>query len=61
LPPAGEGADHEFFEASHVIDIHRLREDLRKLAVFLMLDRLYADIMDLADTPLDADGNRRLR
>ena len=44
-----------------MIDIHRLPEDLRKLAVFLMLDRLYAEIMALADALLDADGNRRMR
>lgn len=59
--PAAEGADHEFLDTSHVIDIHRLPEDLRKLAVFLMLDRLYAEIMALDDAPLDADGNRQMR
>ena len=59
--PAAEGSDHEFLDASHIIDIHRLPEDLRKLAVFLMLDRLYAEIMALTDAPLDADGNRQMR
>lgn len=58
--PAAEGVDHEFLDASHVIDIHRLPEDLRKLTVFLMLDRLYAEIMALDDAPLDTDGNRRM-
>ena len=38
--PRTEGADRKFLNASYVIDIHRLPEDLRKLAVFLMLDRL---------------------
>ena len=47
--PAAEGADYEFLHASHVIDIHRLPEDLRKLAVFLMLDRLYAERLLSAD------------
>jgi len=51
----------EFFEALHVIDVRRLPEDLRKLAVFLMLDGLYAEIMALPDAPLDAEGNRQMR
>ena len=59
--PAAEGVDHDFFRASHVIDIHELPEDLRKLTVFLMLDRLYWDIMALPEAPLDAEGNRQLR
>jgi len=59
--PAVESSQHEFFDRSHVIDIHRLPEDLRKLAVFLMLDRLYAEIMSLPDAPLDAEGNRFMR
>ena len=49
LPLAAEDPDHEFLDASYVIDIHRLPEDLRKLAIFLMLDRLYAEIMSLTD------------
>ena len=40
--PVTEGADHEFLDAPHVIDIHGLLEGLRELAVFLMLDRLLA-------------------
>ena len=59
--PAAEGVDHDFFRASHVIDIHDLPEDLRKLTVFLMLDRLYWDIMALPDAPLDSENNRQLR
>ncbi len=59
--PAGEVPEHHVLDASHVIDIHRLPEDLRKLAVFLMFDRLYADIMALPDAPLDADANRLMR
>lgn len=59
--PAAEGVEHDFFRASHVIDIHELPEDLRKLTVFMMLDRLYWDIMALPDAPLDSEGNRQLR
>ena len=59
--PAAEVEHHEFLEAPHVIDVHRLPEDLLKLAVFLMLDRLYADIMALPDAPLDVNGNRQMR
>lgn len=55
------GSSHVFFERSHIIDIHGLPEDLRKLAVFLMLDRLYSEIMSLPDAPLDKDGNRQMR
>ncbi len=56
-----EGVEHDFFRATHIIDIHRLPEDLRKLAAFLVLDRLYNEIMSLPDAPLDNDGNRQLR
>ena len=59
--PASEDADHKLFRQSHIIDLHRLPEDLRKLAVFLLFDRLYAEIMSLPDAPLDAQGNRQLR
>ncbi len=58
---AAEGAGHDFFRVTHVIDIHRLPEDLRKLAAFLVLDRLYSEIMSLPDAPLDEEGNRQLR
>lgn len=58
---ASQGAIHDFFRVTHVIDIHRLPEDLRKLSAFLVLDRLYSEIMSLPDAPLDAEGNRQLR
>jgi DNA sulfur modification protein DndE len=59
--PAREGAEHDFFRTTYIIDIHRLPEDLRKLAAFLVLDRLYSEIMALPDAPLDNEGNRQLR
>ena len=59
--PASEGAAHNFFRTTYIIDIHRLPEDLRKLAAFLVLDRLYSEIMSLPDAPLDNEGNRQLR
>src|SRR5581483_61517 len=55
------GTENRFFQTSHVIDLHGLPEGLRKLAAFLVLDRLYAEIMTLPDAPLDAAGNRQLR
>jgi len=59
--PAAEGADHDFFRTTHIIDLHRLPENLRKLAAFLVLDRLYSEVMALPDAPLDEHGNRQLR
>jgi DNA sulfur modification protein DndE len=58
---AEKGVEHDFFRTSYIIDIHRLPEDLRKLAAFLVLDRLYSEIMSLPDAPLDKEGNRQLR
>lgn len=58
---AAEGDEHNFFRVIHIIDTHRLPEDLRKLATFLVLDRLYSEIMSLPDAPMDDDGNRQLR
>lgn len=55
-----ESEEHNFFKSSHIIDIHRLPEDLRKLAVFLVLDRLYSEIMSWEDAPLDKEGNRKI-
>jgi len=52
---------HPLYSQSHVIDVHSLPDDLRKLAVFLTLDRLYSEIMAADDAPLDADGNRLIR
>jgi DNA sulfur modification protein DndE len=58
---AADGVNHDFFNRSHIIDIHRLPEVLRKLSAFLVLDRLYSEIMILPDAPLDKDNNRQLR
>ncbi len=58
---ARNGMGHDFFRMSYIVDIHRLPEDLRKLTVFLMLDRLYSEIMTLKDAPIDENGNRQLR
>ncbi len=58
---ATEGAQHDLFKRSYVFDIHRLPEDLRKLTAFLVLDRLYSEIMNLPDAPLDKQGDRHLR
>jgi DNA sulfur modification protein DndE len=52
---------HDFFKQSYVLDLHSLPEDLRKLTTFLVLDKLYADLMALDDAPLDSSGNRQLR
>lgn len=59
--PAAEGERHDLFRRSHIVDLHRLPEELRKLCVFLLLDRLYAEIMTLPDAPLDKQGNRQIR
>jgi hypothetical protein len=57
---AADGESHELFERSYVFDIHQLPEDLRKLAAFLTLDRLYSEIMSLPDAPIAlADSHRR--
>lgn len=48
-------------QESLVLDIHELPQDLRKLTTFLVLDRLYWEIMNLPDAPMDAAGNRQLR
>lgn len=58
---AEEGEAHGLFKKTHVIDIHNLPEDLRKLTSFLVLDRLYTEIMSLPDSSLDKDGNRQVR
>jgi DNA sulfur modification protein DndE len=58
---ASEGDEHDLFRSTHILDTHRLPEDLRKLATFLLLDRLYAEIMSLPDAPLDTQNNRQLR
>lgn len=48
-------------ESSHVIDIHGLPDSLRKMLVFLTLDRLYSHIWRMPDSPLDEKGNRECR
>lgn len=48
-------------ESSHVIDIHGLPDSLRKMLVFLTLDRLYSQIWRMPDSPLDEQGNRACR
>lgn len=58
---AAENENHDFFRQTHIIDLHRMPEDLRKLSAFLVLDRLYAEIMALPDAPLDKKGFRQLR
>lgn len=59
--PAAGGFEHDLLRTTHILDIHGLPEDLRKLAAFLVLDRLYSEIMSLPDAPLDGQGNRHLR
>lgn len=51
----------QLFSGTHVIDVHQLPEELRKLTVFLVLDRLYTEIMGMDDAPLDGNGNRQMR
>jgi len=58
---ATEGPKHDLLRTTGLLDIHRLPETLRKLTAFLVLDRLYSEIMSLPDAPLDAHGNRQLR
>lgn len=55
------GIEHNLFKKSHIIDLHRLPEDLRKMTSFLLLDRLYSEIMAMTDAPLDEKGFRLLR
>ena len=59
--PAAKGSEHDLFRRSHIVDVHRLPEDLRRLSVFLVLDRLHSEIMSLPDADLDSSGNRRMR
>jgi hypothetical protein len=53
--------DVELLTRSHIIDLSRLPDSMRKLAVFLTLDRVYTDVMGKADAPLDKEGNRQVR
>ncbi len=59
--PAGYRKDHDFFTKSHIIDLSTLPEGLRKICVFLILDRLYAEIMERQNAPLDSKGYRQMR
>lgn len=58
---AKHGEDHNFFKKSHVIDLSSLPEGLRKICVFLILDRLYAEIMERQNAPIDSKGFRQMR
>ncbi len=58
---AGYRKDHDFFNKSHVIDLSTLPEGLRKISVFLILDRLYAELMERQNAPLDSKGYRQVR
>jgi DNA helicase HerA-like ATPase len=55
----GEG--HDFLQKGHVIDLSKLPEDLRKICVFLMLDRIYSEIMERHNSPIDSKGYRQMR
>ena len=48
-------------ERSHIFDIHGLPDSLRKVLVFLTLDRLYSHIWRMPDSALDDQGNRECR
>jgi hypothetical protein len=48
----------DLLHRSHVIDLSHVPEGLRKLAVFLTLDSVYARIMNEDDAPLDDKGFR---
>lgn len=53
--------DCPFWTENHIIDLHRLPEGTRKLAVFLILDALHYKMMRMEDSLIDAKGNRELR
>jgi DNA sulfur modification protein DndE len=59
--PVDSRSQVNLLERSHVIDLSHIPEGLRKLAVFLTLDSLYAKIMNEADAPLDDRGFRRAK
>lgn len=59
--PSSEADRHQLLRQSHVIDVHHLPEDLRKLAVFLVLDWLHTHVMSSPDAPVDDENNRLLR
>jgi len=59
--PVGQNIRDGLFDRNHVIDLSRVPEGLRKLAVFLALDSVYARIMNEPDSPLDGRGFRRMK
>jgi len=58
---AKHGEEHDIFKKMHVIDLSSLPESLRKICVFLMLDRLYSEIMERQNAPMDSKGYRQMR
>lgn len=58
---AKQGEEHDIFKKIHVIDLSSLPESLRKICVFLMLDRLYSEIMERQNAPIDSKGYRQMR
>jgi DNA sulfur modification protein DndE len=58
-PRYGEG--HDFLQKGHVIDLSKLPEGLKKICVFLILDRIYSEIMERQNAPLDSKGYRQMR
>lgn len=52
---------HPFYEASYIINLSSLPEELRKAAVFLTLDHLFPELMARQNAPLDGNGFRQIR
>ncbi len=50
-----------FWDGNYIIDLHRLPEGTRKLAVFLILDALHYRAMRMPESGLDKDGNRKMK
>lgn len=59
--PSAEVGRLDLLQQSHVIDVHMLPEDLRKLAVFLVLDWLHTHVMSAPDAPTDEAQHRLMR
>lgn len=55
----GEG--HDFLQKGHVIDLSKLPDGLKKICVFLILDRIYSEIMERQNAPIDSKGYRQMR
>jgi DNA phosphorothioation-dependent restriction protein DptH len=55
----GEG--HDFLQKGHVIDLSKIPEGLRKICFFLMLDRIYSEVMERQNSPIDSKGFRQMR